>query len=120
MHHVHLYAPDHEALLGWYVELFGGETRTRGTIETTADVPGVNLSFSQSDHGREPTDGTAIDHIGFEVEDIAAFAERLERRGIEIVFGPRYIESLDLWVAFFTDPSGVFVEITEGLDHFGR
>ena len=36
--------------------------------------------------------------------------------GVELEFPPRYIESIALKIAFFTDPSGVRVELTEGLD----
>lgn len=118
MHHVHFYAPRPRDVLGWYTENFSGVPRARGTIETTADVPGSNLSFSESDGEVAPTPGTAIEHIGFEVEDIQAFAAMLESKGVEVE--PFYVESLDLWVAFLLDPNGARVEITQGLDHFGR
>lgn len=118
MHHVHIYSPRYQELPEWYGGLFGAEPRVRGNIQTTADVPGANLSFSDSDEPRAPSDGTSIDHIGFEVEDMEAFAELLQERGIEVEFGPLYVESLDLWVAFFTDPSGALVEATQGLDKY--
>lgn len=120
MHHVHIYTPQHRDLREWYVDLFAAEPRARGAIETTADVPGANLSFSSSEEKRAATDGTAIDHVGFEVENMEGFVETLQDKGVSIEFGPLYIEGLDLWVAFFTDPSGVLVEVTEGLDHFAR
>lgn len=117
MHHVHYYSPRPGELLEWYRELFGGEPRTRGTIETTIDVPGTNLSFGEA-AAVSPTKGTAIDHIGFEVEDIEAFAARLQGRGVEFEVEPFHVESLDIWVAFFFDPAGTRVEISQGLDRF--
>lgn len=120
MHHVHFYTPENRELLTWYADLFGATPRARGNIETTADVPGSNLSFSPSETERPGTEGTAIDHIGFEVADLEAFAENLVNRGITLDFGPVYIEGIDLWVAFFTDESGVSVEVTQGMDTWLR
>lgn len=118
MHHVHIYSPEYEGLTEWYSSLFGATPRARGAIQTTVDVPGANISFSDSDASRAPTDGTAIDHFGFEVEDMDALLELLEERGIELAYGPFYVESLDLRVAFFNDPSGALVEVTQGLDKY--
>ncbi len=117
MHHVHFYGPGHEDLLAWYIEALGGTRRTRGTIETTMDVPGANLSFAPADEV-SATAGTAIDHVGFEVEDIHAFAERLEAMGVEFEIAPFHVESLDIWVGFFVDPAGARIEVSEGLDRF--
>lgn len=118
MYHVHWFTPQYEETLRWYADLFGADVRARGSIETTADVPGSNLSFANSQAEREPTRGRAIDHIGFEVEDLDAFAAMLVARGVELEFAPRYIESIELKIAFFTDPSGVRVELTEGMDRY--
>ena len=49
-------------------------------------------------------------------DDLDAFARALEERGIELEFSPRTIDSIELKIAFFTDPAGVRVELTEGLD----
>lgn len=115
MHHVHFYSPDSEDLLAWYLNILSATPRARGTIETTTDVPGTNLSFSDSDTV-EATQGTAVDHVGFEVEDIDAFAAMLEGKGVELQIAPFYVESLDTWVGFFIDPSGARIEISQGLD----
>ena len=117
MHHVHFYSPDHEGLLDWYLKILGGAARTRGTIETTMDVPGTNLSFSHADEVA-PTAGTAVDHVGFEVEDIHAFAEMLESKGVEFQLAPFHVESLDIWVGFFIDPAGARIEVSQGLHDF--
>jgi catechol 2,3-dioxygenase-like lactoylglutathione lyase family enzyme len=91
---------------------------SRGNIETTVNVPGQNLSFATSRTQREPTQGRAIDHIGFEVDDLAAFVEKLEARGIEFDLGYTEVGSIELKIAFFTDPSGVYIELTEGFDEY--
>ncbi len=118
MHHVHFYSPEYRKQLDWYLDILGGTARSRGTIETTMDVPGTNLSFSDSDGPVAETQGTAVDHVGFEVEDIQAFAAMLRSKGVEFQVEPFHVESLDIWVGFFVDPSGARIEISEGLDRF--
>lgn len=115
MHHVHFYSPESEELLAWYLTILSTTPRARGSIETTTDVPGTNLSFSDSDPV-ETTQGAATDHVGFEVEDIERFAAMLESKGVEMQLAPFYVESLDIWVGFFIDPSGARIEISQGLD----
>jgi len=115
-YHVHFLSTDFESLLDWYVDVVGAVRQARGRLETAADVPGMNLSFQTCRAECVPTRGRAIDHIGFEVDDLDAFAEVLAAKGVELEFPPRYIESIGLKITFFTDPSGVRVELTEGLD----
>jgi catechol 2,3-dioxygenase-like lactoylglutathione lyase family enzyme len=115
MDHVHVFTPQDRALLAWYAGVFGAAPGDDGG---TAHLPGSGLRFSNSEEERTPTEGTALDHIGFEVEDLRAFVERLRGEGVEIVVEPRYIERIDLWIAFFVDAGGVLVELTEGLDRY--
>ncbi len=114
-YHVHFLTEGHEELLDWYTELLDIQVRTRGSIATTTNVPGMNLSFGRSSTPRAATQGTAIDHIGFEIENLENFCRKLEDRGI--VFDRPYniIESVGLGNAFLTDPQGVRIEFTEGL-----
>ena len=117
-YHVHFFMSEYVELMGWYVDMFSAVQRARGSHPTTADVPGINLSFSNSRTERAPTEGRAIDHIGFEVDNLEAFCETLEARGITFDVSDRYIESIELAIAFFTDPSGVRIELTEGFDEY--
>jgi len=114
-HHVHWFTPGHEEIFAWYLEMFDLDPFERGTIATTTNVPGMNLSFNGAGSPREPTRGRAIDHIGFEFSDLEAAVRRLEERGVEFDVPLREVPSLGLKIAFFTDPSGVYVELTEGL-----
>jgi len=117
-YHVHFYTEQHEELLNWYTDVFGLEERPRGSIETTTNVPGMNLSFAGARTPRLATQGTAIDHIGFEVDNLEAFCAALAARGIEFDVPYRKIPALGLAIAFITDPSGVRIEFTEGLDEY--
>ena len=118
-YHIHFFTPGYEELLEWYTKVFSLEVRPRGRIETTTDVPGMNMSFGA---GRvdepAPTRGRTLDHIGFEVDDLEAFCEKLTAMGIEFDISYREVESVELKIAFLTDPSGVYIELTEGYDEY--
>ena len=118
-YHVHLYTGDGaEELRDWYTDLFSMEPRRRGTIPYTADVPGLNVSFSDAPDGVAATRGRAIDHIGFEIDGLESFVKDLEARGVVFDVPYRVIEELGVGLAFFTDESGVRVELTEGLRQY--
>jgi catechol 2,3-dioxygenase-like lactoylglutathione lyase family enzyme len=117
-YHLHLYSPDHHSLLTWYTDLFELEIKPRGIITTTTNVPGLNLSFAKTEIKRNPTKGSSIDHIGFEVADLEDFIEKLEAKGIVLDSPYRDIPAIKLKVAFFTDPAGTLIELTEGLSDY--
>ena len=118
-YHVHIYTEGGaEELRDWYADLFSMVPRARGAIMNTADVPGMNVSFSDAPTAVAGSAGRAVDHIGFEVDDLEAFCAALEARGIEFSLAYREIDSIELAIAFFTDPSGVLIELTEGLDRY--
>ena len=81
-----------------------------------ADLPGVNLTFSASETPVEPTKGRAMDHIGFEIKGLEAFVKKLEAAGVKFDVPYRKVPALGISIAFFTDPWGAYVELTEGLD----
>lgn len=114
--HIHFQTPDFEKLLDWYVSTFSVVKRARGTIQTTTDAGTVNMSFANSRTPVVGTRGRVIDHIGFEVDNIDAFVKQLEAKGIKIDAPVREVPALGLKIAFFTDPSGTYIELTEGLD----
>lgn len=120
-HHVHFAAVDDLAHRQWYMNQFAAKPRQRGDW-ATADIPGINLSFRTPPEGTPspplPTKGRAVDHVGFEIEGLEAFCNQLEARGVQ--FDRPYIwnERLGIATAVLTDPAGVTLELTEGLDGF--
>lgn len=116
--HVHLWTPDHAKLLDWYVDVFKAVKRKRGTIETTADVPGLNLSFATTKEPTAGSKGRAIDHIGFEISDLQAFCKALEAKGIKFDIPYREVPAIGLKIAYITDPAGTYIELTEGYDEY--
>jgi catechol 2,3-dioxygenase-like lactoylglutathione lyase family enzyme len=114
-HHIHFFVSDVEATKAWYVEHLGAAPGMRGSFEA-ADLPGVNLTFSPAEGEPLGTEGRVLDHIGFEVDGLEALCEKLEAAGIEFSVPYRRVDALGLGIAFFTDPWGTYIELTEGLD----
>ena len=117
-YHIHFFTPEFEELLDWYVDVFGLEIRPRGSIQTTTNAPGMNMSFGNSRGEHAPSQGRAIDHIGFELDDLEAFCKQLKAKGIEFDVEYREIDSIELKIAFITDPAGTYIELTEGYDAY--
>jgi catechol 2,3-dioxygenase-like lactoylglutathione lyase family enzyme len=117
-YHVHFITEGHEELLAWYTDLFSLEQRPRGSIQTTTNAPGMNLSFGNSNSPRLGTRGASIDHIGFELDDLEAFCKELEAKGIVFDVPFRDIPSIGLKIAYITDPNGTYIELTEGYDEY--
>ena len=114
MHHVHFATTDIPAMKAWYVKMFDARPGTRSGFEA-ADLPGVNLTFSGSPTPVAGTRGRALDHIGFEVKDLEAFCRRLEAAGVKLDRPFTKVPALGIAIAFFTDPWGTYIELTEGL-----
>ena len=112
--HVHILSPEFEKILDWYAETFSLTKRNRGTIKTTADAGTVNLSFQTSQNPVVRTQGRVIDHIGFEIKDLAAFVKQLEAKGQKFDVAYRDIPAIGLKIAYITDPWGTYIELTEG------
>lgn len=114
-HHIHFFNGAVADTKAWYVKTFAAIPGKRGQFEA-ADVPGVNLSFSNSDTPVVGTKGRSLDHIGFEVKNLEAFCKKLEAGGVKFDSGYRKVPALGISIAFFTDPWGTYIELTEGLD----
>ena len=112
-HHIHFATDQVEAMRAWYIETFGAVGARRGDFEA-ADLPGVILTWSRTPTAPLTTKGRALDHIGFEIRDLEAFARKLESQGVK--FDRPYGEARPgVAIAFLTDPWGTYIELTEGL-----
>jgi catechol 2,3-dioxygenase-like lactoylglutathione lyase family enzyme len=120
MNHIHFYPVDIPAMQAWYAKMFGGIPGKRqrqsspGLIDCD-DIPGANLSFSPGKTALAPTKGRSLDHIGFEVKDLEAFAKKLEAQGVKLDEAIRTVPNGTTKVAFLTDPWGTRIELTQGL-----
>ena len=116
-HHVHLYLPGdaHLDAKAWYARLFGGVAGKRAQYDAV-DLPGINVNFSGGRTGA-PMKGRMLDHIGFEVADLAGFARRLAAMGVRID-EPYHAGPDGVAVVRLTDPWGTSIELTEGLARY--
>jgi catechol-2,3-dioxygenase len=122
MDHIHLYpaSADIPAMQAWYAKVFGGFPGQRKRVSG----PGViecdyfhrfNLSFSAATEKPAPSRGRAIDHIGFDVTNLEEFEKRLATHGLKFDAAIRQVQNAATKVAFFTDPWGTYIEVTERL-----
>ena len=117
LHHIHFYGTQQAEMRDWYVKVFGATAAAQANPNfITANLPGVGLNFSVSPAPTAPTTGRVLDHIGFEVKNLAEFLKKLEAQGIKPSVSLRRVEALGLSIAFIVDPWGTNIELSEGLD----
>jgi catechol 2,3-dioxygenase-like lactoylglutathione lyase family enzyme len=118
LHHIHFFGQQQAEMRDWYVKIFGATAAPPANPNfITANLPGVGLNFTQTKTAVAPTQGRALDHIGFEVKGLEAFLKKLDEQGIKPSVTLRQVPALNnLWIAFIVDPWGTNIELTEGLD----
>jgi catechol 2,3-dioxygenase-like lactoylglutathione lyase family enzyme len=118
LHHIHLFGPNNTEMQAWYTRVFGAKPRQAapGAVFVSAELPGVILNFTQAPGQVAGTQGRAVDHIGFEVENLEAFTKKLEADGLKLDRPYTKVPALDIAIAFITDPWGTYIELTDGLD----
>ena len=117
LHHIHFFNPHNTEMQAWYVKVFGAKPGTGGGGAFLAGaLPGVALNFSPSTQPVVGTQGRALDHIGFEVKNLAEFCKKLEAQGIKLERPYTKVDSLGIAIAFIRDPWGTYIELTDGLD----
>jgi len=115
-HHVHESVTDGEAARAWYIKEFGATSGTRRNLPAAMMTGGEEIDFLKANMPPAGTKGHVLDHIGFEVKDLAATMKRLEADGVKIDMQPRDMtKQIELKIAFVTDPNGTYIELTEGL-----
>jgi catechol 2,3-dioxygenase-like lactoylglutathione lyase family enzyme len=115
LHHVHFAAQQATDVRDWYADLFGAAAADGGTFPV-ATLPGVALSYLSTAEPPAGTQGRSLDHIGFEIDRLEAFCEALAQRGVRFDRPYTQIPERGIALAFFTDPWGTYIELTEGLD----
>ena len=124
-HHIHFINKQYVEMQQWYMKAFDATLRPGQTdFFIGADLPGVGYSLNffrwEGDQTitHVPTKGRVVDHVGFEVKNLQAFCKKLEEKGIKITreYRPKDKSMGNIGTAVITDPWGVWIELTEGLD----
>jgi catechol 2,3-dioxygenase-like lactoylglutathione lyase family enzyme len=118
LHHIHFFSPQNTEMQAWYAKTFGAKPRKAnpGAAFVSSDLPGVALNFTPSPTPVVGTQGRAVDHVGFEIENLEAFTKKLEADGIKLERPYTKVAALDISIAFIRDPWGTYIELTDGLD----
>ena len=124
-HHVHFINKQYVEMQQWYMKAFDATLRPGQTdFFIGADLPGVGYSLNffrwEGDQSvvHVPTKGRVVDHVGFEVKNLEEFCKQLEAKGIKLTrkYGKDDKSMGNIGTAMITDPWGVSIELTEGLD----
>jgi catechol 2,3-dioxygenase-like lactoylglutathione lyase family enzyme len=124
-HHIHFINKQYVEMQQWYMRAFDATLRPGQTdFFIGADLPGVGYSLNffrwEGDQAitHVPTKGRVVDHVGFEVKNLEAFCKKLEAKGIKLTRGYQQKDKGmgNIATAAITDPWGVSIELTEGLD----
>ena len=112
---------DVEAAVSFYRDGLGLKVDSSEADYASVEIPGVlHFGIWSREAAAEATlgDRTAVDRIStgftieFEVDEVAADAQALERRGLQLVHGPRE-EPWGQTTARFPSPSGVICGMAE-------
>ena len=102
----------------WYVKTFGARSGTlSGVVPPVyiAELPGLIMYFRKADAAPAGTRGRGLDHIGFEVRNLAEFCKKLEAAGQQFDQPYGRLPNSTTAIAFLTDPWGTYIELTENL-----
>ena len=92
---------------------------TKGSVVTLKSLDSeqtleLNYYEQESLFNSAYVNGEDLDHIAFDVQDLAASVEQLKQKGIEVVVEPYVIGKECGWKeAYVKDPNGIWIELLE-------
>jgi catechol 2,3-dioxygenase-like lactoylglutathione lyase family enzyme len=120
LHHIHMRAPDPDEVFSWLLAKFGGErSKLKGRIDGikySADgFSSVWILVQRGD--AEPSEGHAIDHIGFRsTGPLAKTIDGLRAKGVTVTSEPRPLAMPNgpgVNFSYVAGPAGARIEIVE-------
>jgi predicted enzyme related to lactoylglutathione lyase len=115
-HHLHLTSTDPKAAVEWYAKHMEGTTAKFGQSDMAVFGKTIVLFFKK-EAGFGPSQGTAVDHIGFSFTDLDAKMKEFEAAGIKIVAPARALGKIKF--GFIEDPWGTKIEVMQDPDLYG-
>jgi catechol 2,3-dioxygenase-like lactoylglutathione lyase family enzyme len=114
LNHVHLRAPDPAATLAWYKQKFGGDSAKLADRIDGLRYSGVWLLVQRGD--AVPTNGHAIDHIGWRTSNLAEKALQLKAQNVKFTTEPRPLKlagGATVNYAYVEGPEGAKIELVQ-------
>ncbi len=124
INHVHIRSSDPHASASWYQKHFGAKIVSDrevmpGTVTVSMDVGGpVRLNISSQSDGSPDTRAVAelnrlgLEHFGFDVEDLKAELDRLEKAAVRIVLPLTEVVG-GARLAYIEGPDDVLIELVQ-------
>jgi catechol 2,3-dioxygenase-like lactoylglutathione lyase family enzyme len=119
-YHVHLHTPDPDKTLKWYQNAFGGQLLKRKLTGVDGLLYGTFwvLATKPADHELplQPTDGRAVDHLGFSFTNLDASVVELKGKGVKFREEVRSVTNpagQTLKIAFVIGPDDVVIELVQ-------
>ena len=124
INHVHIRSSDPRASASWYEEHFNAKTLSErevmpGTVTVSMEVGGpVRLNISSKPDGSSDERAVAeiyrlgLEHFGFDVEDLAAELDRLEKAGVRVVLPLTEVVGGSR-LAYIEGPDDVLIELVQ-------
>ena len=111
LHPIPLSTPAPEATLGWYQEIFGGEIEQWKGVLTAINYSDVWLMAAPTNGEIVPTQGRAMDHLGWASSNLDEFGEVLEANDENFTMEPTPFRGIR--ISFIEGPDGVRIEVVE-------
>jgi catechol 2,3-dioxygenase-like lactoylglutathione lyase family enzyme len=115
-HHIHLSSTDPDETLAWYQSVLGGERDSlRGQLDGLRYGDVWLLAMEHEEGIPATTEGRAIDHIGFVVDDLGNAANEMRSAGAEFQQDPTVPENARTSAqrAFLYGPDNVRLAVVE-------
>lgn len=120
LHHIHMRGPNPDDVFNWMLAKFGGErTKLKGRADAIKySSPGFADIWILVQRGEaEPSEGHAIDHLGFRsTGPLAKTIDDLRSKGVTILAEPRQLtfpSGPPINFAFVAGPAGAKIEVVE-------
>ena len=115
--HVHFGVPDPAKAVEWYAKYLGGQPGPAGEPNDRLLFGKTRFIFLKTDKPL-PSAGSAVDHIGLSVPNLAAKIKELQTAGVKIVT-PIQEEPGLFKHAFIEDPWGTKIEVLQDPETLG-